>query len=470
MKKKGYLIFTIFALALCILPLTSMLLGYEAGNRENRPLAREAQLITREGKLNLSFPAEFDKYFEDHFGLREEMVTLFHSITMKAARYTLNKDVIVGKNGMLYYAETLDDYLGISVLSDDEIARAATVLRLQQEFAQSIGASFLFTAAPNKNTIYPEYMPSRYAVTNATSNREKLNAALVQEGVSTLDLAALLISHKQDGMLYHTHDTHWNERGAILAYDAIMASIFPDANTPDYIATYSGEISDYAGDLHNFVLPAVKGSEARPRFVTPTSFAADDGARINQDITFGIKSTCSDAHGATLYMMRDSFAISLIPYFGESVIRTVFSSEFPYNYINVLEEAPDTIVIELVERNIPNLLLSAPLMPALERQAPALPSASAKGELKTRVRSGHTQIFGCFDGENTAPIYIMLSGDDEHCFEAFPILEEDAYTMATDYVAAAGFSLTLPHGIAGEYSIMLVCGDVHVYMGKITLP
>ena len=101
MKKPFYIAFIAAFLAVCLLPTAALLCGYEAENRENRPLARLTSLWGRDG-LNLSFPAEFDAYFEDHFGFREEMVTAFHGLTMALFGDTLNEKVIVGKNDMLF--------------------------------------------------------------------------------------------------------------------------------------------------------------------------------------------------------------------------------------------------------------------------------------------------------------------------------------------------------------------------------
>ena len=154
MKKPFYIVFIAAFLAVCLLPTAALLCGYKAENRENRPLARLTSLWGRDG-LNLSFPAEFDAYFEDHFGFREEMVTAFHSLTMALFGDTLNEKVIVGKNDMLFYSETLDDYLGRNLLSDGEIARIAACLRIEQEYCEAHGMSFTFAIAPNKNTIYP---------------------------------------------------------------------------------------------------------------------------------------------------------------------------------------------------------------------------------------------------------------------------------------------------------------------------
>ena len=80
--KKGFMIAFIAAiLTACLLPIGANIFGYTAVNRENRPLAREPQIVDRDG-LNLEFPSDFDDYWQDHFGLREELVTAFHAATL----------------------------------------------------------------------------------------------------------------------------------------------------------------------------------------------------------------------------------------------------------------------------------------------------------------------------------------------------------------------------------------------------
>ena len=58
--KKGFMIAFIAAiLTACLLPIGANIFGYTAVNRENRPLAREPQIVDRDG-LNLEFPSDFE--------------------------------------------------------------------------------------------------------------------------------------------------------------------------------------------------------------------------------------------------------------------------------------------------------------------------------------------------------------------------------------------------------------------------
>lgn len=449
MKKTLCLVFVLLFFALLAVPGVAFLSGYEARNLENRPLAREASLVAR-GKANLSFPADFDGWWGDHFGLREEMVTAFHALTMAVFRDTLNKKVVVGKEDYLFYSETMDDYLGINRMSGEEIQKAAAVLRLEREYCESLGMAFVFMAAPNKNTVYPEYMPERFQPSGEPGNRERLYVALAEQGVDAIDLAAVLISHKADGALYYERDTHWNARGALVGYRAVMEKLASGFAWDDYAGTVGRELSGHRGDLHNFVLPSAGGRLPYVDYglAEHPAYSPDAGANAARDANFG---TSSGANAFRLLFFRDSFGEGLIPFVSNNAGRVMYSQEFPYNYV-FSGERFDAVAIELVERNIPNLLLYAPLMPAVEKPLPA-GAIEVEAAVLSREKSGYTQLYGCCDGAFAGAIYVEVAfaGGMSRVYEAFPILEAQAAQAASGMASPQGFALTLP-GDAGAWT------------------
>lgn len=452
MKKPLLILFTAAFMALCLLPTLGLLFGYQGENYENRPLARLPELTDRAG-LNMDFPTEFDDYFQDHFGFREEMVTSFHSLTDALLQDTLNEDVIIGQNDMLYYGETMDDYLGIDRLSDYDISRAARVLAIQQRYVTDSGAAFAFTTAPNKNTIYPEYMPSRLSPAQLPSNRERLAAALESMGVEYIDLTSELISQKAEGLLYHYHDTHWNQQGALAGYRAIMEQIAPaglDYDTYDNIAP---EIkTSWAGDLHYFLYPASAGNMEYPDYGLEYDYATDPQTP-GRTVTIG---TTSGANDFSLLLYRDSFGDGIMPYFSANIGRVLYDAEFPYNYASMDAEQPDVVVIELVERNIPNLLASAPAM-AAKATDPVGDTVNVTSAISTLERNGSRVVYGLFDGADYDPAaQRILLYDGMDYYEAFPVTEESAAGLTLDAAVTEGFTLTLPDDYAGSGSFEVV--------------
>ena len=112
MKKKGNMIYVGFFFVLCLIPSVGMLLPQTQGSAtENRKLALWPQLRTEEG-WNTDFLSEAGEYFQDHFGFRQQLVTANALINGKIFGVSTADGVIQGKNGWLYYKDSLSDYLG----------------------------------------------------------------------------------------------------------------------------------------------------------------------------------------------------------------------------------------------------------------------------------------------------------------------------------------------------------------------
>lgn len=95
-------------------PSVGMLLPQTRGSAtENRKLALWPQLRTEEG-WNTDFLSEAGEYFQDHFGFRQQLVTANALINGKIFGVSTADGVIQGKNGWLYYKDSLSDYLAQS--------------------------------------------------------------------------------------------------------------------------------------------------------------------------------------------------------------------------------------------------------------------------------------------------------------------------------------------------------------------
>ena len=74
--------------------------------------------------------------------------------------------------------------------------------------------------------------------------------------------------------------------------------------------------------------------------------------RTAEDIL--IETTKADAPNGRLLLCRDSFGNALHPFLAEDFRETVITRQMPYPLEQVQEG--DTVIIEIVERNLPNLL------------------------------------------------------------------------------------------------------------------
>ena len=240
MKKWPEIIFALLCLILCASLSLGMLVFGPAEAAANERLASKPKLIQKE-KWNPDYLTDLAKYVGDRFFLRQELITGRSRASALLGSSTV-KDVVLGKKGWLYYAPTLGDYCGTDSLRDGELAAVVNNLALMQEYCESLGCRFLFVSAPNKNTLYPDFMPGYRAA--VTHDIHRLIPLLEAAGVPYADLYSAFA--QQPETLYFAHDSHWNSRGAALAADVINAAF---GRGSDYFSRpFDGEEA-HRGDL-----------------------------------------------------------------------------------------------------------------------------------------------------------------------------------------------------------------------------
>ena len=178
---KKQLCYVIMMLGICVLPFAGMIWYHREESVENRKLAEMPVLKTEEG-WNKKILSDAGAYFEDHFAYRQEMVTADALIRGRIFGVASEDSVIEGTDGWLYYMDSLDDYLGRNVLSDRAIYNAAHSLKMMQDYIEDTGRKFVFTVAPNKNSLYNENMPYYYSIKESEDNNmDKLRKVLEKE-------------------------------------------------------------------------------------------------------------------------------------------------------------------------------------------------------------------------------------------------------------------------------------------------
>lgn len=313
MKKTLSLIFTVLFLAVCLVPGLGLLLtgGADAAANEILPAA---PVIAADGDFNPDFLAETAAYVNGRFSFRLEGITAWAKLNAALFRTSTAENVLLGRDGWLFYAPTIHDYTGDAPMTARELYCAARTLYLLQEYAENRGGDFLFTAAPNKNTLYPEYMPARTRL-GSVSDMDALYALLDEMGVSYLDLRDVFSQEAEP--LYFKTDSHWNAKGAALAADALLAALSRES---DY---FSGTVSagnTHRGDLYEMLYPAGKELEEDFAYAPGFSFTANTDNPDRVTIT-----TESGVGTGALLCYRDSFGRNLYPYLAESFASAEFS-------------------------------------------------------------------------------------------------------------------------------------------------
>lgn len=367
-------LFSVAVFAVLLLPFVGMLWAPTDESVENRELASWPVLFDEEAGLNGDILSQMGDYFSDHFAYRVPMIDAGAHLYAGLFGVSTADTVVVGDGGWLYYAGTLNDYQNRAPLRAGEARNIAHNLRMLQDYCEERGASFAFTVAPDKNSLYGEAMPFYYP--GVPSDDMALLADQLQAtGVNYVDLFAPLAA--ADERLYFFRDSHWTEKGALAAHD-LLAEAGGFATT-GIVAENLQERDDYTGDLAgmlyplspdpepNWYAPGINdGSGATGTLRSGSAWSFVEGESV-EDATVVTEpadeafAPTAEANGGLL-MFRDSFGNSLIPYLACEFSSATFSKKLPYNALLVEEEEPSAVIVERAQRHVDLFAQQAPLM------------------------------------------------------------------------------------------------------------
>lgn len=135
-----------------------------------------------------------------------------------------------GKNGWYFlgnaYDETVAKLKLAKIPTEAEIAEVKRDFSEYAEIGRRYGAQTILMIGPNKSSIYPEHLPNVLK----PSERRYINFFLDElhkiPGLVVYDPTAdLLAAKSKEGILYRIADTHWNQRGAYVAYIGLMKKV-----------------------------------------------------------------------------------------------------------------------------------------------------------------------------------------------------------------------------------------------------
>jgi len=205
--------------------------GADTQLHENRALAKAP--VLRVGSI-ASLPGRIEAYYDDRFGFRANLVRSYN-IFLRNYLKASNGNVVLGKEGWLFYARDVifPDFFGKSLFSEDELKRLKEGLEHRRALWAQNNTRYLFVVAPNKNTIYPEFLPDYIREHQGRSRLQQLREYLrtTESPLDILDLHEALLADKPKGDLYFRQETHWNGRGHFTAYEAICRALsrwFPE--------------------------------------------------------------------------------------------------------------------------------------------------------------------------------------------------------------------------------------------------
>lgn len=281
-----------------------------------------------------------------------EVKPAFYESPVEAGYYpykTLAPEVIQGRDDWLFTTESYPDFTGDNIPSEEALAEKLAGMEQLNQICQSKGIQLHIVAMPNKNKVYPEYMPSvdqvPYSALNTLEDYVHANSQ-----VSFHYFEDEILGGKVYGQLYYKHDTHWNNRGGLVAYAYIRNLLGLPAI--DVASISSVDLGPYTGDLQQYTgLPEASfetenSIEMQYKMELPQQLVRGADDYVDELVTQGTE------RQETVVLVGDSYRHSLVPYLSRDFAHVYALNEkrMDEGMRDILNSA-DIIILEGVERN-----------------------------------------------------------------------------------------------------------------------
>ncbi|MBW2657740.1 MAG: hypothetical protein JRC59_08600, partial [Deltaproteobacteria bacterium] len=247
MKKILSLIFV----GLLLIPAVIWMFDPEFSTPVNRIGLPPPRMYTRALVDNQYYKA-FDQYYNDSFALQSPLVFAKRWVDFHIFRMTDVPEVHIGNEGWLYSRRSIEDVRKEACGNKADAQQIALKLYALEKIIEASGRRFFFMVAPNKSTIYPEfvgYVPQRNAC-----NRSRYD--LLLESIAALPLKnfvrfdqLLRDAKSSHALLYDKAGAYWNGLGAMVAAEAIQRQILEDPRQ-EVVLDYTPIATVDPGDLN----------------------------------------------------------------------------------------------------------------------------------------------------------------------------------------------------------------------------
>lgn len=267
---------------------------------------------------------------------------------------TAGDAVLFGRDNWLYYVEddSLAYYRGTNLLSEEKLQAYAELSVRLKELCDERGIRLQLMIIPNKEQVYPEYMPSY-----TFASEKKRVPLLVDYLRANTDVDIIypleeLQEAKRNWQIYYRYDTHWNSMGALVGTQALLQALGMEAAAPSDWEAEAGVIS--GGDLMPLAgLDAGQYPEDVCYTITykPQVGILELEGGDGTDLGDIIYSTSESQNECSLVMLSDSFRFEMAPYLQKEFSHCLITQygENTYRVQDSIREA-DVLVIAAVER------------------------------------------------------------------------------------------------------------------------
>lgn len=346
-----------FFLAFISTPIALIGLGVRPDAIENRDLA-DKPLFSLESIFDIDFYQSTSEYLEDHFPLRSLLIRTNSMIDLYLLRSSPSDEVVIGKEKWLFMTNSLR-WPCESGLSPDQlfspISRLAGVL-------EEHGKSFHVIFAPNKSSVYPQYLPgAMQKIAECADLKREETRQYINNNGQDFDVIQSWSAFQDESRylsspLFPPLGRHWDSAGGILLAELIVRHLDPTIWDEDAVI-YLDKASESAELPSRFMNLEIK--QIRDQFIVQRSDVEIERKAFNLHTESKRKSTISNSKSATqeiiegrTLVIHDSFldesTKALEQYMDELYLVHWSQLEFQDELVGIIADS-EHIVFEVVE-------------------------------------------------------------------------------------------------------------------------
>jgi len=313
---------------------------------------------TNENKASLKYNSKrpfemFDSYYKNNFAFRNILANqylAFNSNFVKAS--PIADKVIYGKDGWYFlgdsYNKVYSKALGINTTTEAEIDSNVTRVLEMKRFCDSLNIKFYYFIPPNSHTIFGEYLPVKpnyKGKRDLDILKEKLDGK-----INFIDVRSELFEAKKQKKIYYKTDSHWNCTGGFYGVQKLISIIkkdFPDLENLKWKDFEPVEYVKDQMDLTTMLNERVIEKDYLFKYKKENYSVKNE--KIN-NIDHMIIVNPDKKYNCLLF--RDSFAGSIVDFLSASFGKTTYISTSLFDKNKIIEEKPDFVIFEIVERNV----------------------------------------------------------------------------------------------------------------------
>lgn len=299
------------------------------------------------------YPGEMEKYINDHAAFRNQFLSLNSGINFLLFQSVDSEDVIRGKEGWYFFrvGRSVQDYRGQDLFAPEELAVIGEKVRQVQQYYQERGITFMMLLAPNKESIYREYMPDAFTRLSEVNRYDQVADYLRQETHVPVVAPKKYFLENREWPWYYKTDTHWNDLGSFIALQMMVEVLGGEPVSLEEMDV-SAEMWD-GGDLPPLC--------HLPDFLTEDTFYTVHGyydeVEVNTldmqaDGTVLLTEAANAPDKRRIALYRDSFSYSLMNHIPKyfQYVDSYYYNRFLPEYLD--NNVPDVVVYEIVERDL----------------------------------------------------------------------------------------------------------------------